>query len=778
MLDTTSFAILPSEEKADREPRRTVGSVKFYSWENNKLTGKLEHGEFLIYFAEKKIPRIIVNPFGEVNLSSSIAICLPEVPLGASFEDLPGCLHVKNEFVEIEIGKNPFTITILNHKKAIFKSESPFALYKNNGEVSFDVKMDPQDAFYGFGEKTGFLNKRGSTLSMWNTDVYAPHNKDTVELYQSIPYFIVHSQYRSYGLFFDNTFRTEFDTQTCSNKYSATAAGGQIDFYVLAGENLKEITGLYTELTGKINLPPKWAIGYHQSRYSYKSEQEVMEVVNRFKSEGIPLDCIFFDIHYMKEYRVFTFDKNQFPQPGHLIKSLADEGIKVVPIVDPGVKKDVLYPVYQEGVNKGYFCKYLDGQLYYGEVWPGISAFPDFMNSSVRSWLGNLHKYYTDLGVEGIWNDMNEPSVFNESKTMDLDVVHDVDGVIKPHLEMHNTYGLFMSKATAEGLAELLPDKRTFVLTRAGYAGIQRYAAVWTGDNRSHWEHLEMSLPMIMNLGMSGVAFTGTDVGGFSSDCTPELLIRWTQVGAFMPYFRNHSVQGSIHQEPWVFGEATSAIVKKYIQLRYKWLPYLYSLFYESARTGLPIVRPLVLEYPEDENTFNCSDQFMLGSQVLIAPILRPGVTHRSVYLPEGNWYDYWTKEVYRGGKHILVEGKLDVLPIFIKEGSIIPIGSDIQNTSEEQTLHLEVYAGPGAVFDLYEDDGASVRYRDGIYAITNIKTKIEGDRLKIEVKVNGDPSLKSRIEQVQVFGFPGDIKIENLSDTREKVEWKIERRC
>jgi alpha-glucosidase len=763
VLDTTSFAILPSQEKIEGEPKLHVGSVTSFTWKEYMLSGSNEHGEFLIYFADKKIPRIIVNPFGKVNLVSSIAVSLKHTPQAASFHEEDDALKVSCGSIVVEVEKATFSIKVSNEHKTIFQTASPSAFYKNNGEVFFDVLMGTDDAFYGFGEKTGFLNKRGSKLSMWNTDVYAPHNKDTVELYQSIPYFVTHSKQRSYGLFFDNTFKTEFDTHTYSNKIRMSADGGQIDFYLFVGEDLKEITKLYSDLTGRMSLPPKWALGYHQSRYSYRSEKEVLEVVNRFKQEGIPLDCIFFDIHYMRDYRVFTFDKDHFPQPKKLLTTLLDDGIKVVPIVDPGVKKDVQYSVYKEGVKKGLFCKYLDGQIYYGDVWPGTSAFPDFMNADVRKWWGSLHKFYTELGIDGIWNDMNEPSVFNESKTMDLDVMHDVDGELKPHLEMHNTYGLYMSKATAEGLAELLPDRRPFVLTRAGYAGIQRYAAVWTGDNRSHWEHLEMSLPMIMNLGMSGVAFTGADVGGFSSDCTPELLIRWTQVGAFMPYFRNHSVQDSIRQEPWVFGEAATDIVKKYIKLRYNWLPYLYSLFHESSKTGVPIVRPLVLEFPEDENTFNISDQFMVGSNVMVAPILRPGITHRSVYLPQGTWYDYWTKEAYEGGKHILIEAALDVLPIFIKEGTILPIGSDIQNTTEHQDMELEVYGGRKCEFSLYEDDGSSLGYKEGQYSITNIQTEINADDMVITVNVTGEVTWKSQIKKVNVFGFSGDVRVENL---------------
>lgn len=723
MLET-SFAITPSTHQAEKTRLYGVHSLQSYEWDGKVLTGTLSKGEFCLYFLNDRMMRFIWNPFGIVDMAPSIAVNQDDVAIAGELTDTGEHLLLQVGINAVVLSKENFSIVVKQKEKVVFQTATPAVSYTSKKEVYLSVKKAAKAPVYGLGEKTGFIDKNGSKISNWNTDVYSPHNKDTVELYQTVPFVLIHEGTSTNGIFFDNSYRTEFDMQTYRDKLTIMAEGGQVNAYIIMAEDIKQSVSLYTDLTGKTPLPPKWALGYHQSRYSYSSQTEVLDLANKFEQYGIPIDCVFLDIHYMDGFRVFTFDEERFPEYQALMEDLSKRNIDVVPIVDPGVKKDVDYNIYQEGVENNYFCKKLEGDIYYGEVWPGMSAFPDFFNRKVQKWWGNLHQFYTKLGIRGIWNDMNEPSVFNETKTMDLDVVHNYDGKKITHREGHNLYGLFMSKATFEGLQSLLDNTRPFVLTRAGYAGIQRYAAVWTGDNRSHWEHLEMSLPMIMNLGMSGISFTGADVGGFSSDTTPELLIRWTQVGAFLPYFRNHSVQDAIRQEPWAFGKETMTSIKKYIELRYRFLPHIYTLFYESEQTGVPVVRPLVMEYPKDEKTYQCSDQFLLGSQLLIAPILRPGQTHRAVYLPEGDWYDFWTEEKYVGGRHYLVEADIDTLPIFVKAGTILPLGTPVRNTKEEQEIELNVYYSDKEenVGHLYEDDGYSYNYKDNEYQFTTFK--------------------------------------------------------
>lgn len=752
MLETTSQAILPSQVNKKVEQRHKITSIKSFDFDGKALTGTFSKGTFCLYFINEKTMRFILNPFGEVNRVTSIAAV-------GDVECIPGSLVETDEVIRLQFGfndviiqKDNFGIVVQREGQVIFQTTDPSISFNSEKHLYFSVKKSSDAPIYGLGEKSGFINKNGSKISNWNTDVYAPHNKDTVELYQSIPFVLLHTQNTTTGIFFDNSFRTEFDMQTHRDQLIMKAEGGQVNVYLILGHGLKEVVMLYANLTGKTPLPPKWSLGYHQSRYSYRSQAEVNEIVGKFKKNKIPLDCVFLDIHYMDAFRVFTFDEDKFPQYKELIQDLNQQDIDVVPIVDPGVKKDIDFPVYRVGIENDYFSKYFEGDVYYGEVWPGMSAFPDFFNSKVQTWWGELHRFYTDLGIRGIWNDMNEPSVFNESKTMDLNVIHNVDGKKITHKEGHNLYGLYMSKATYEGLQKQLGNGRPFSLTRAGYAGVQRYSAVWTGDNRSYWEHLEMSLPMIINLGLSGVAFTGADIGGFSSDTTAELLIRWTQVGAFLPYFRNHSVQDSIYQEPWAFGGDTLASIKKYIELRYHFMPYLYTLFYEAEQTGLPVVRPLVMEYPNDPETFQCSDQFLLGSQVLIAPILRPGKSYRSMYLPAGSWYDFWTEKRYQGGQYHLISADLDTLPIFVKAGTILPLGTAVQNTKEIQDIELQIYHSEDGEMTgyLYEDDGYSYNYQANEYSLTTFS--VDKDNKLINKKEGSYMQLAS-IKSVKTIG-------------------------
>jgi alpha-glucosidase len=626
--------------------------------------------------------------------------------------------------LEVHVEKSPFRVRVLDRAGNVLTEDV---------DLGWTEKMEPfcvktkraDENFYGFGEKTGFLNKAGTKQTMWNSDVYAPHVPEIDALYQSIPFFLSSQGDVVYGLFLDNPAKTEFHMNEAAT-YRFQAEHGELDYYFLYGPTMKEVVQQYSTLTGRMPLPPKWAIGYHQSRYSYETEQEVRELAANFREKNIPCDVIYLDIHYMNEYRVFTWHPTNFPSPGELLADLREQGFRIVPIVDPGVKKDPKYVIYKEGIHYDHFCKYIEGQLYTGDVWPGESAFPDFTNSKTRAWWGEKHEGYVDAGIEGIWNDMNEPAIFNETKTMDVNVMHQNDGAPKTHGELHNVYGLYMSQATYEGMKTLLQGKRPFVLTRAGYAGIQKYAAVWTGDNRSFWEHLQMSIPMILNMGLSGIPFAGADVGGFAHDTNGELLARWTQVGAFLPYFRNHSAIGFARQEPWSFGEPYESVIRQYIQLRYHFLPHLYTLFHEASTTGLPIVRPLVMEYPQDQTTHNLCDQFLLGTSLLIAPILRPDTEYRAVYLPEGNWINYWTGETFTGPQHLLVHAPLDTLPMFVQEGAIFATGSVISHTGEAQEITYHLYGANGS-YTHYEDNGITFEYENGSYNLLKLEQETSG---------------------------------------------------
>jgi alpha-glucosidase len=740
MLGDTSFAIHPGkEQQSGSKTYRDIGKLHNYHEKDNTYMFSCENGTIAIQFYTESIVRVIMNQKNPIDLQGSKAVIAKPKKVTIEVTEDNERIVLSTTNVQLVITKVPFRITFKDSQGREIVSEGKYGMaYRENGEVIAYKQMSENDHFYGFGEKSGHLDKRGEKLEMWNTDVYAPHNPETNALYESIPFFMTLREGKAHGIFFDNTFRTFFDMKTSEEYYSFSAEGGQLDYYVMVGPHPKTVLEQYTYLTGRMPLPPKWSLGYHQSRYSYETETEVRELARNFMEKDIPIDVIHLDIHYMNGYRVFTFDKERFPNPEKLIADLKEMGIRVVPIVDPGVKKDAEYPIYQEGVQEDHFCKYMEGEIYYGEVWPGISAFPDFTEEEVRKWWGEKHAFYTSMGIEGIWNDMNEPAVFNETKTMDVSVMHRNDGNPTTHRELHNVYGLLMGKATYEGMKDNLHGKRPFLLTRAGYAGVQRYGSVWTGDNRSFWEHLQMSLPMVMNLGLSGVAFTGPDVGGFAHDTNAELLTRWTQVGAFTPFFRNHSAIGFRYQEPWQFGEKYETIMKKYIQLRYIWMPQLYSLFYQASKQGLPVMRPLLMEYPDDAKTYNLNDQFMIGDNVIMAPILSPSVTNRVVYLPKGEWIEYSTGDSFEGEKVHLVHAELEDLPIFVRKGSAIMHGEWNSNQDKEtKVLTMKVYTSNedgNYQFTFYDDDGETFAYENGEYLKLDLDIQSVADSINVVI--------------------------------------------
>ncbi|WP_416828720.1 glycoside hydrolase family 31 protein [Ectobacillus polymachus] len=758
MLEDTSFAILPNKASAHESiSLQELGRVLQYKRSDDTYYFECEHGYVTLRFYLNDIIRVCMNPLEIPDMQTSVAVVLRQECVRVSLEEADDRIVLKTSKVFVTILKHSFRISVYRENGEPIVTESAKGLAYSGKEVICFKDSKETDRYYGLGEKTGLLDKKGDKLTMWNTDVFAPHNPETDPLYQSIPFVLSLQHASSYGIYFDNTWKSVFDF-TSNEYFSFLAEGGQLDYYILCGPNPKEVVKQFTTLTGRMPLPPKWALGYHQSRYSYMSEEEVRNVVDTFEHKNIPLDAIHLDIHYMDEYRVFTFDPHRFYNYRAFIKEMRERGVRIVPIVDPGVKRDPEYDVYQQGVRDDRFCKYLEGDIFYGDVWPGESAFPDFTDAETRKWWGKLHSVFADAGIEGIWNDMNEPSVFNETKTIDGNVMHKNDGNPCTHRALHNVYGLQMAKATYEGM-KTITNKRPFVLTRAGFSGIQRYAAVWTGDNRSFWEHLELSLPMLMNLGLSGVPFVGADVGGFAHDVKGELLVRWTQIGAFYPFFRNHSSIGTVRQEPWAFGEKYENIIATYIRLRYTWLPQLYTLFAQASLHGLPIMRPLFLEYPEDACTHNLNTQFMVGNNVIIAPILRPDCNHREVYLPNGNWVNYWSEEVLAGKAHHLIKAPLEILPIFVKQGSILFL-----NDRQNNRLQIHIYYAKEAAFtgELYDDDGETFAYKDGQFVRREVMVHTSGDTIDISVRAEGNEASWS-LEDIE-FVLHGCQQHSNIS--------------
>lgn len=599
--------------------------------------------------------------------------------------------------------------------------------------VTIIKKLGKDDAIYGLGDKPGCLNKRGYSYVNWNTDDPAPHVDSFKSLYKSIPFFIVLGDEYCYGIFADNTYKTTFDFgYENTDYYFVEHEKGELDYYFMPGNDMAEVVGLYTSLTGTTPLYQRWIYGSHQSRWGYYTQDEVLDIADKFRELDIPCDVIHMDIDYMNGYRVFTFDDKKFPDVKGLSEKLADRGVKLISIIDPGVKKDEDYFMYKEGMEMDAFAHDTDGSVYENAVWPGTSVFPDFTKQSVRSWWGDKTKILLEHGISGIWNDMNEPASFNGP------LPDDVQFEYGAHEKVHNIYGHFMAKATYEGLAKNDGGKRPFVLTRAAYAGSQKYCGGWTGDNHSIWAHIALSLEQVCNLSVSGLAMCGSDIGGFGSDTTPELLVRFYEAAVFVPFFRNHSAMGTRRQEPWQFDETTIDAVRKTVKLRYRFIPYIYDLAHECEKTGAPIVRPLVYEYPVDRHVRNISDEYMLGSFVLVAPVIAPGKEAREVYLPDGDWYDYYTGEKYSGGRYILADAPLDKVPVFIKAGAIIPVADgEIRFTEDitEDKISILTYPGKGS-FVHYQDDNETFAYRDGAY--NAVEYTLDGDKLEKKVLHKG----------------------------------------
>lgn len=599
--------------------------------------------------------------------------------------------------------------------------------------VTIIKKLGKDDAIYGLGDKPGCLNKRGYSYVNWNTDDPAPHVDSFKSLYKSIPFFIVLGDEYCYGIFADNTYKTTFDFgYENTDYYFVEHEKGELDYYFIPGNDMAEVVGLYTSLTGTTPLYQRWIYGSHQSRWGYYTQDEVLDIADKFRELDIPCDVIHMDIDYMNGYRVFTFDDKKFPDVKGLSEKLADRGVKLISIIDPGVKKDEDYFMYKEGMEMDAFAHDTDGSVYENAVWPGTSVFPDFTKQSVRSWWGDKTKILLEHGISGIWNDMNEPASFNGP------LPDDVQFEYGAHEKVHNIYGHFMAKATYEGLAKNDGGKRPFVLTRAAYAGSQKYCGGWTGDNHSIWAHIALSLEQVCNLSVSGLAMCGSDIGGFGSDTTPELLVRFYEAAVFVPFFRNHSAMGTRRQEPWQFDETTIDAVRKTVKLRYRFIPYIYDLAHECEKTGAPIVRPLVYEYPVDKHVRNISDEYMLGSFVLVAPVIAPGKEAREVYLPDGDWYDYYTGEKYSGGRYILADAPLDKVPVFIKAGAIIPVADgEIRSTEDitEDKISILTYPGKGS-FVHYQDDNETFAYRNGAY--NAVEYTLDGETLEKRVLHKG----------------------------------------
>jgi alpha-glucosidase len=725
--------------------RAMLGAVREYRFLGSELWVDCGDPHMRVTFLTPELVRIRIVPGGDFEEEHSWDV--PKVDeafqgVAVELQQTQHALFLNSEAFTVRIDKDTALMEMLTTDGKSFFTDSASPVWEEN-HYWFTKRIEEGEKYYGFGERAGRMEKQGQKMKNWNTDPASPHTAFVDPMYMSIPVYLVLRENFAYGVYVNSTWESSFDL-TKPGELRFESDGEELDVYIAYGPQPMQVLEHLSELLGRMPMPPRWALGYHQSRWSYNSEQEVRKLADTFREKEIPCDVIHMDIDYMDGYRVFTWNDVKFPAPERMLADLKRKHFNVVTIIDPGVKVDPKYAVYREGMEKGYFIRDARGKICSGYVWPDESVFPDFGRKEVRDWWGDWQHGFAAQGVSGIWNDMNEPSIFEKpfslgggrGGTLPLRAEQGAEEEITTHAELHNLYGSQMAQASYEGMRKSKPNVRSFHLTRAGFAGVQRWSASWMGDNGSCWEHLEMSIGQLMNMGVSCVPFVGADIGGFYGNATPELFARWMQIGALYPFSRGHTCTGTASQEPWQFGEEVEAIARDYLSLRYKLMPYLYSVFWKAHQHGYPVWRPLFLHYPNDKQTYHIDDQVLIGRYLMAAPILRPGQTARQVYLPDGVWYDWWDGHRFEGGRYILAEAPLEKMPLYVRAGAVIPMGPAMQFVGEKplEPLILHVFPDDTAEFTLYEDDGVSMNYVSGDFATT--RYQVRGDDLTTELEI------------------------------------------
>lgn len=730
-----------------------LGDIQTHFQDPTGVTLVCSHGLCHISAISEHIWRLRITP----------QATLPPYFSYATILDSTAALSLEEENEEITLSTGAVTLTFRRAPFAFRFSTGKgrnlggwvhdIAWEQGTGRVLQDISADMR--FYGMGERAFPLNLRGRRLTLTTCDpqIYRPGDDP---LYMNIPFLLSVTEGETYGLLFDSMADGTLDLDSKErNILNYRTDNNEIRLDFIAGPKPTDVLNRYAALTGQMVLPPLWTLGYHQSRWSYETAQEVRELAHTFRQRRIPCEAIHFDIDYMDGFRCFTWDRTAFPDPKGLLSELHDLGFKAVGMIDPGIKADPDYWVCAEGLAQDMFCKLPDDSLFHGPVWPGECYFPDFTNPRVRDWWGTLYRGLLEDGFDSFWNDMNEPTIFGSATFPDA-VQHDFEGHHARHQHIHSAYGMQMIRATYEGLNQLRPQQRNWVFSRSGYAGLQRYGSSWTADNTSEWDHLRLTPAMLLNLGLSGISFTGADIGGFEGSPSPALFARWISMGAFTPFFRTHTAKHTPPQEPWSFGPETEAIARTYIEWRYRLLPYLYTTFWQCSHSGVPIMRPLWFEDPTATTLADVDDQWLLGDNLLVAPVLTPHSQERDIILPAGDWYDFWNDRIYRGEDTITRAAPLDVVPLFVRAGTVIPLAAVRQSTAqtlpEPPVLHF--YLGEGESW-LYEDDGISMDYQEGSYRLSHFRSEqIGAGRWRITRKVEGHFTPLQEMEQLQIHGI------------------------
>ncbi len=778
------------------DPLRHVQAVQRLE---NGLLLEVDRERLRIEVLRADILRLKISIGGQFDEQPTHAACFAAGPTPAfAVDETAEAITLRTESMVLRVQRSPFVMDAERPDGSlIFRSarggDGAGESYRSiNDRFMVARECMPDDAILGLGEKGGPFNRHGRSFILWNQDIYSTPLPEVAALpagspekdpcstvcdpyYVSIPFYY-HIDGRApgqpaAGFFIDNGYKGYFDFTPHGIRYAFH--GGQYTEYVFAGPSIAAILEGYTWVTGRMALPPLWALGYHQCRWFPYHQTSFLDMVRTYRAKHIPCDVAWLDIDYMNGFRVFTWDAHKYPDVAGMLAELRAMGLRVITIIDPGVKAEHGYAVFDRGVDASHFCKTAAGRLFTADVWPGRTAFPDFSTPEARAWWGALNAEHVRSGLDGIWNDMNEPALFHAAHQDMMEM--GFGGGREPHARYHNQYAMLMAMGTVEGLRKALPDRRPFVLSRAGSPGIQRYAANWMGDNCSRWEHLAMSIPMAMGLGLSGQPFVGADIGGFNEWCHGELLARWTQYGALTPFCRNHNAAGQPDQYPWSFGPVVEDICRDAIRLRYRLLPYLYGAFVESAATGLPVQRPLVLDFQADRRAREIEDQYLLGSSLLVAPVMRAGETQRAVYLPAGDWYDWHSGARFAGPCQIVAEAPLDRIPLYARAGAVIAMLPEAPETTMDLApaqidLHVFLPQTDGQWrATLQEDDGLTTAYAGGAMVRTDLTLTRAGETITLTGRRsgNGFPEFRRERFRVIVHGAAASVPTEHVIPNR-----------
>jgi len=693
--------------KRDLLERRHRGRVKgeprgpgaLQTWEETTrgLTACFEHADVEVACLTDDLVRVTWTPG-----------TLP-MPWGLARQEWPSVGHLTKQFehgLEVVTGAlrvtlgNDGSLSVHDARNNLVRSERPPVRRGEAWESTAELR--PDERCYGLGERTAGFDLRGQRFLNWNREAKGSYVPGQDPLYICLPTYLGLHDGGSYVVFFENTWQSTFSFE--GDQATAAFTGGALRWYLAVGTPERAVERL-AELTGRAPLPPRWALGFHQARWSYMNEAEVREVADGFRDHDLPLSVIHLDIHYMRGHRVFTMDPERFPDPAALARDLDARGVKLVAILDPGVKSEPGYELYDDGLRQRAFCQLPSGTPAEAPVWPGVCAFPDFTCGDVRAWWGDHYQCFVDWGIAGVWHDMNEPAAFTGwgHPTLPTCVQHRMED--RPgggtHLEAHNCYGLLEDRAGFEALARLRPHQRPWLLSRSGWTGVQRYAWTWTGDNESTWWSLAQSVRMALSMSLCGVPYNAPDIGGFGGVPTSELFVRWFQLGSFYPFFRVHSAFFTPRREPWCFGDQVLPLLRATLKLRYRLLPTWYTLAFEAATTGRPLVRPLFWMDPADRDLRAVDDAFLVGPYLLVAPILQEGARARDVRLPRGTWIDLATGARHEGGGTVRVEAPFERIPVFVRAGALVPM-----DDPEGLTLHAWPDAAGQAQGALYHDQG------------------------------------------------------------------------